>query len=88
MKRLDIKPRITNKLNVIQEENESENESDDESENESKQKQSVTSNRRRYFGPYHPFLKLKPGDTLNGMTYGSPYNPESHPKWKNDSKHD
>ena len=35
MKRLDIKPRIKNKLNVIQEENESENESDDESENES-----------------------------------------------------
>ena len=34
MKRLNIKPRITNKLNVIQEENESDSESSDDSENE------------------------------------------------------
>ena len=34
MKRLDIKPRIINKLNVIQEENESDSESSDDSENE------------------------------------------------------
>ena len=35
MKRLDIKPRIINKLNVIQEENESGNESENEVDNES-----------------------------------------------------
>ena len=35
MKRLDIKPRIINKLNVIQEENECDNESDNKSDNES-----------------------------------------------------
>ena len=34
MKRLDIKPRIIKKLNVIQEENESDSESSDDSENE------------------------------------------------------
>ena len=26
--------------------------------------------------------KLKPGDKFKGMTYGGPYNPKLHPKWK------
>ena len=79
MKRLDIKKQDSKKLQVITEENESDNEveskseseSESESENESKQKQSFKSNRRHYYGPYNSFLKLKPGDTLNGIKYES-----------------
>ena len=69
MKRLDIKPRIINKLNFIQEENESENEVDNESENESENEPDSKSNK-------------KPGDIFKGFRILGPYNPKSHPKWK------
>ena len=59
----------TKKLQAITE-NESESESENDSENESKQ--SLKSSRRHHYGPYNSFLKLKPGDTLNGIKYMSP----------------
>ena len=59
MKRLDIKPRIINKLNVIQEENESENESENECDNESlKSPPFITIGKYKLFGKNNPFKNL------------------------------
>ena len=66
MKRLNIKPRIINKLNVIQEENESENKSENECDNESdnesnnegikkipESKLGMIIGKYKYMGPYY-----------------------------------
>ena len=60
MKRLDIKPRIKNKLNVIQEENESENESESELHNEPNSKNRIfkcQDGNFRYLGPSLKYLQ-------------------------------
>ena len=80
---------VNNKIYKIEEKalhhvSESENESESESENDSDSKSNVDDDKPKKFD----LSKLKPGDKFKGMTYGGPNNPESYPKWKNDSKHD
>ena len=87
MKRLDIKPRIKNKLNVIQEENESENESDDESENES-ESESVKESKFDLYkcknsGQWLKLPKLKNGDKYiryGGIDLCDPINESNNQK--------